>query len=75
MSSIYMEHFKQHIVRSVKRDMDLQYMIDHEVPRCEKCNFILNPDVVLYGDTLPQYQKMRSNVYMKQMCLSLWERH
>ncbi len=38
-------------------------MIDHEVPRCEKCNFILNPDVVLYGDTLPQYQNAIKRLY------------
>ena len=38
-------------------------MIDHEVPRCQKCNFILNPDVVLYGDTLPQYQNAIKRLY------------
>ncbi|HDR3523305.1 NAD-dependent protein deacylase [Bacillus pacificus] len=46
-----------------KAGYDLQYMIDHEVPRCEKCNFILNPDVVLYGDTLPQYQNAIKRLY------------
>lgn len=46
-----------------KAGYDLQYMIDHEVPRCEKCNFILNPDVVLYGDTLPQYQNAVKRLY------------
>ncbi|MGR6009622.1 NAD-dependent protein deacylase [Bacillus cereus] len=46
-----------------KTGYDLQYMIDHEVPRCEKCNFILNPDVVLYGDTLPQYQNAIKRLY------------
>ena len=46
-----------------KTGYDLQYMIDHEVPRCQKCNFILNPDVVLYGDTLPQYQNAVKRLY------------
>ncbi len=46
-----------------KTGYDLQYMIDHEVPRCQKCNFILNPDVVLYGDTLPQYQNAIKRLY------------
>ncbi|RXJ16807.1 NAD-dependent protein deacylase [Bacillus albus] len=46
-----------------KAGYDLQYMIDHEVPRCQKCNFILNPDVVLYGDTLPQYQNAITRLY------------
>ena len=38
-------------------------MIDHEVPRCQKCNFILKSDVVLYGDTLPQYQNAVKRLY------------
>ncbi|SFC78323.1 NAD-dependent protein deacetylase, SIR2 family [Bacillus sp. 491mf] len=48
---------------------NLQYMIEHEVPRCEKCNFILNPDVVLYGDTLPQFQKAVERVYETDILL------
>ncbi|MGR5989943.1 NAD-dependent protein deacylase [Bacillus paranthracis] len=52
-----------------KTGYDLQYMIDQEVPRCEKCNFILNPDVVLYGDTLPQYQNAIKRLYETDVLL------
>ncbi len=52
-----------------KTGYDLQYMIDHEVPRCQKCNFILNPDVVLYGDTLPQYQNAIKRLYETDVLL------
>lgn len=52
-----------------KAGYDLQYMIDHEVPRCQKCNFILNPDVVLYGDTLPQYQNAMKRLYETDVLL------
>ncbi|PEC32792.1 NAD-dependent protein deacylase [Bacillus cereus] len=52
-----------------KSGYDLQYMIDHEVPRCQKCNFILNPDVVLYGDTLPQYQNAMKRLYETDVLL------
>lgn len=48
---------------------NLQYMIAHEVPRCEKCNFILNPDVVLYGDTLPQFQTAVERLYETDVLL------
>ena len=48
---------------------NLQYMIEHEVPRCEKCNFILNPDVVLYGDTLPQFQIAVGRLYETDVLL------
>lgn len=48
---------------------NLQYMIEHEVPRCEKCNFILNPDVVLYGDTLPQFQMAVERLYETDVLL------
>ena len=50
-----------------KAGYGLQYMIDHEVPR-EKCNFILNPDVVLYGDTL-QYQNAIKRLYETDVLL------
>ena len=46
-------------------------MIDHEVPRCQKCNFILNPDVVLYGDTLPQYQNAMKRLYETDVLIVL----
>ncbi|MDA1679118.1 NAD-dependent protein deacylase [Bacillus cereus group sp. TH152-1LC] len=52
-----------------KAGYDLQYMIDHEVPRCQKCNFILNPDVVLYGDTLPQYQNAITRLYETEVLI------
>ena len=54
-----------------KAGYDLQYMIDHEVPRCQKCNFILNPDVVLYGDTLPQYQNAMKRLYETDVLIVL----
>ena len=46
-------------------------MIDREVPRCQKCNFILNPDVVLYGDTLPQYQNAMKRLYETDVLIVL----
>ena len=50
-----------------KTGYDLQYMIDHEVPRCQKCNFILN-QTLFYTEIHCRNIKMRSNVYMKQIC-------
>ena len=43
-------------------------MIDYEC-RAAKCNFILNPDVVLYGDTLPQYQNAIKRLYETDVLL------
>ncbi|MGR5864235.1 NAD-dependent protein deacylase [Bacillus cereus] len=57
------------LLSKCKSGYDLQYMIDHEVPRCQKCNFILNPDVVLYGDTLPQYQNAMKRLYETDVLL------
>lgn len=58
-----------HQLGGSKHVIDLQYMIHHEVPRCEMCNFILNPDVVLYGDTLPQYQNALQRLYETDVLL------
>ncbi|WP_369903304.1 NAD-dependent protein deacylase [Bacillus manliponensis] len=51
------------------KQYDLSYMIANDVPRCEKCKFILNPDVVLYGDTLPQYKQAVERIYETDVLL------
>lgn len=52
-----------------RTEYDLSYITEHAVPRCEKCNFILNPDVVLYGDTLPQYEQAMKRIYETDVLL------
>lgn len=52
-----------------RRKYDLSYMIEHDVPRCETCKLILNPGVVLYGDTLPQYKQAVERIYETDVLL------
>lgn len=46
-----------------KTDYDLDYMVKDLVPRCNRlrknriCNFILEPDVVLYGDNVRSFSR------------------
>ncbi|AHX19097.1 NAD-dependent protein deacylase [Bacillus bombysepticus] len=42
-----------------------------QTAHCPKCNFILNPDVVLYGDTLPQYQNAMKRLYETDVLIVL----
>lgn len=53
-----------------KRTYGLDYIRDNEIPRCNKenakgnkCDFILKPDVVLYGDQVKSFNQALSAAY------------
>ena len=53
-----------------KRKYDLDYINQHDVPRCQKtnrkgnvCNFILKPDVVLFGDRVQHFNEALNAAY------------
>lgn len=59
-----------------KNKYDLKHILLEEVPRCTKvngkgriCNFILKPDVVLFGDTVKYYQECLESIYESEVFL------
>jgi NAD-dependent SIR2 family protein deacetylase len=45
-----------------KQVYDLEYTLRDELPRCEHDQFILNPDVVLFGDEIKHWEEAISAV-------------
>jgi len=61
-----------------KRKYNLDYINDAILPRCKKsnakgkvCDFILKPDVVLYGDEVNGYEKALEKAYDADLFLTL----
>jgi len=61
-----------------KRSYNLTYVNDAIVPRCKKsnakgkiCDFILKPDVVLYGDAVNGYEQALEKAYDADLFLTL----
>ena len=47
------------------------YIEDGKMPRCESCNGILKPDVILFGEQLPQFAWMEAQSAARQCDLML----
>ncbi|MBR0133706.1 NAD-dependent protein deacylase [Candidatus Saccharibacteria bacterium] len=49
-------------------EYDGDYIFEHEraVPRCEKCNDMVRPDVVLYGEELPEDAWMQAEKWIAE---------
>lgn len=45
---------KRHLCTKCASVHDLNYVIAHDIPKCRKCETILKPDVVLYGEMVHQ---------------------
>ncbi|MED4073468.1 NAD-dependent protein deacylase [Priestia endophytica] len=43
--------------RSCYREYDLEYLNEHDCPRCKECGEILKPNVVLFGDPIQQFEE------------------
>ena len=57
---------------------DLNYINSHDIPRCTRvnrkgnvCNFILKPDVVLFGDTIRHWKEAEQALETADICLIL----
>ncbi len=58
--------------KRVKSVQHLQaYIDDGKIPRCESCNGILKPDVILFGEQLPQTAWMEAQSAARQCDLML----
>lgn len=66
-SSVYEMHgsIKKAHCPKCKREFSLSYIMEHDIPRCDrlknakgdKCNFILHPNVVLFGGMIHHYNE------------------
>lgn len=59
-----------------KTKYDLEYVNQNAIPRCNRinsknnpCNFILSPDVVLFGDTINHYDEALESIYESDVFL------
>lgn len=57
---------------------DLNHINSHDIPRCTRvnkkgnvCNFILKPDVVLFGDTIRHWKEAEAALESADLCLIL----
>lgn len=50
---------------------DLPYLLAAETPVCEKCEHVLKPDVVLFGDPITEHDKAEQAIQQSELVLVL----
>jgi NAD-dependent deacetylase len=50
---------------------NLSYINSHDVPKCEQCNTVLKPDVVLFGDAIHHFEDALDAAYSSDLFIVL----